>query len=119
MPNKQDGFQEEIQLQVLRRLHDNPELSQRALAKELGISLGSINYCFKALMEKGWVKIQNFGQSQHKMGYLYLLTPTGIKQKSHLTTKFLKRKIAEYEALRKEIETLKAESHDSGLFPKS
>jgi EPS-associated MarR family transcriptional regulator len=110
MNNKRTGFQEEIQFQVLRRLYQSPALSQRALAKELGISLGSINYCFQALMEKGWVKMQNFGQSQYKMGYIYLLTPAGIKQKSKLTGDFLKRKLTEYEALREEIKQLKAET---------
>jgi len=114
MANKQAAFQEEIQLQVLRRLHKSPDLSQRALAKELGISLGSINYCFKALIEKGWVKIQNFGHSNHKMGYIYLLTPAGIKQKSNLTAVFLKQKLVEYEVLREEIESLRAESQYPG-----
>lgn len=103
------GFQEEIQFEVLRRLHHTPDLSQRALAKELGISLGSINYCFQALMEKGWIKMQNFSQSQHKLRYAYLLTPTGIAEKSKLTAQFLKRKMAEYDALQKEIKRLRAE----------
>jgi EPS-associated MarR family transcriptional regulator len=104
------GFQEEIQFEVLRRLDRMPQLSQRALAKELGISLGSINYCFQALMSKGWIKMQNFGQSKHKRRYAYLLTPMGISEKSKLTAEFLKRKIAEYEVLHKEIEHLKAET---------
>lgn len=103
------GFQEEIQFRVLRRLHQTPDLSQRALAKELGISLGSINYCFQALMVKGWVKMQNFSRSQHKLGYVYLLTPTGLAQKSRLTAEFLKRRMGEYDALREEIEQLKTE----------
>ena len=109
MNNRRDEFQEDIQFQVMRRLHDSPELSQRTLAKELGISLGSINYCFQALMEKGWIKMQNFSHSQHKLGYAYLLTPAGITEKSRLTVSFLKRKKAEYEALHREIEQLKAE----------
>ena len=104
------GFQEEIQFEVLRRLGQSPDLSQRILAKELGISLGSINFCFQALMEKGWIKMQNFSQSKHKLGYIYLLTPEGILEKSKLTTEFLRRKTAEYEALRAEIEALQAES---------
>jgi EPS-associated MarR family transcriptional regulator len=102
-------LQEETQLRVLRRLHATPTVSQRALSREFGISLGSINYCFRALMEKGWVKMHNFSQSQHKLGYAYLLTPAGIAQKSRLTAHFLKRKQAEYEALRGEIEQLQAE----------
>jgi len=102
------GFQEEIQFEVLRRLHQSPDLSQRVLAKELGISLGSINLCFQALVEKGWIKMQNFSQSKHKLRYAYLLTPTGIAEKSKLTAEFLKRKTVEYEALQREIEQLKA-----------
>lgn len=103
------GFQEEIQFEVLRRLHQSPDLSQRVLAKELGISLGSINFCFQALVEKGWIKMQNFSQSQHKLRYAYLLTPAGIAEKSKLTAEFLKRKTVEYEALQREIEQLKAD----------
>ncbi len=109
MNKRRDEFQQALQFQVLRRLHDNPDISQRTLAKELGISLGSINYCFQALMEKGWVKMQNFSHSQHKLGYAYLLTPTGIAEKTRLTASFLKRKRAEYEVLYQEIEQLKAE----------
>lgn len=109
MTSRRAEFQEDIQFRVLRRLHETPDLSQRTLAKELGISLGSINYCFQALMEKGWIKMQNFSQSQHKFGYAYLLTPRGIAQKSKLTVAFLRRKMAEYEVLSKEIEQLKEE----------
>jgi EPS-associated MarR family transcriptional regulator len=112
MMNRRASLQEDIQFQVLRRLHETPDLSQRILAKELGISLGSINFCFQALVEKGWVKIQNFSQSSHKMGYVYLLTPTGIAEKTVLTARFLKRKMEEHEALRDEIEQLKAELPD-------
>jgi EPS-associated MarR family transcriptional regulator len=103
------GFQKEIQFEVLRRLHQTPEVSQRTLARELGISLGSINFCLQALVEKGWIKMQNFSQSKHKLGYVYLLTPAGVAEKSKLTTEFLKRKVAEYETLQAEIEALRAE----------
>lgn len=109
MISRRASLQEDIQFQVLRRLNEAPDLSQRTLAKELGISLGSINFCFQALMEKGWVKMHNFNQSSHKMGYVYLLTPSGIAEKSKLTTRFLKRKMEEYEVLRGEIEQLKTE----------
>lgn len=95
---------------MLRRLQQTPDLSQRALAKELGFSLGSINYCFQTLVENGWVKMQNYNQSKHKFRYAYLLTPAGIAEKSKLTADFLKRKLAKYEALREEIEQLKAEA---------
>lgn len=103
------GFQEEIQFEVLRRLHHTPEVSQRALAKDLGVGLGTINFCFQAIVEKGLVKMQNFSQSKNKLRYAYLLTPAGVAEKSKLTAKFLRRKVAEYEALQAEIETLKAE----------
>ena len=98
-----------MQLQVLRLLQESPEHSQRAIARELGVSLGSINYCFQALAEKGWVKLHNFSQSKHKLGYMYLLTPSGVKQKSKLAASFLKRKLVEYEALEREIEALRHE----------
>ena len=103
------GFQEEIQFEVLRRLHQTPQVSQRALAKDLGVGLGTINFCFQALVEKGLVKMQNFSQSKNKLRYAYLLTPAGVAEKSKLTAEFLRRKVAEYEALQAEIETLKAE----------
>jgi len=102
-------FQGEIQFEVLRRLHQTPEVSQRALAKDLGVGLGTINFCFQALVEKGLVKMQNFSQSKNKLRYVYLLTPAGVAEKSKLTPEFLKRKVAEYETLQAEIEALRAE----------
>ena len=107
------GFQEEIQFEVLRRLHQTPQVSQRALAKDLGVGLGTINFCFQALVEKGLVKMQNFSQSANKLRYAYLLTPAGMAEKSKLTAEFLRRKVAEYEVLQAEIETLKAEMNSS------
>ena len=107
------GFQEEIQFEVLRRLHQTPQVSQRALAKDLGVGLGTINFCFQALVEKGLVKMQNFSQSKNKLRYAYLLTPAGVAEKSKLTAEFLMRKVAEYEALQAEIETLNAEMNFS------
>lgn len=103
------GFQEEVQFEVLRRLHQTPEISQRILAKELGISLGSINFCFQALVDKGWIKMQNFSHSRNKLRYAYLLTPAGVAEKAKLTAEFLRRKVAEYEALQAEIAELKSE----------
>jgi EPS-associated MarR family transcriptional regulator len=103
------GFQEEIQFEGMRRLLQTPQVSQRALAKDLGVGLGTINFCFQALVEKGLVKMQNFGQSKNKLRYAYLLTPAGAAEKSKLTAEFLKRKLAEYEALQAEIEVLKLE----------
>jgi len=103
------GFQEEIQFEVLRRLHQTPQVSQRALAKDLGVGLGTINFCFQALVEKGLVKTQNLSQSQNKLRYAYLLTPDGVAEKSKLTAEFLRRKVAEYETLQAEIKALKFE----------
>ncbi len=93
----------------MRRLHQTPQVSQRALAKALGVWLGTINFCFQALVEKGLVKIQNLSQSKNKLRYAYLLTPAGVAEKSELTVEFLKRKVAECEALRAEIEALTSE----------
>mgnify|MGYP003348216037 CR=1 FL=1 len=84
-------------------------LLTQAPAKDLGVGLGTINFCFQALVEKGLVKMQNFSQSKNKLRYAYLLTPTGVAEKSKLTAEFLKRKVAEYETLQAEIQTLKAE----------
>ena len=108
-PKRSAGFQEEIQFAVLRRLHKTPEMSQRALANELGISLGSINFCLQALVKKGCLKMKNFGRSTEKLRYVYLLTPTGLAEKSLLTSQFLRRKTAEYEALQRDIEDLKTD----------
>jgi EPS-associated MarR family transcriptional regulator len=87
----------------------SPEMSQRELAEALGVSVGAANYCLKALVEKGWVKLENFQKNPNKLGYLYLLTPMGIRAKAQLTTSFLRRKLAEYEALQAEIHQLQAE----------
>jgi len=103
------GFKEEIQFEVLRRLLQTPQVSQRALAKDLGVGLGTINFCFHALVEKCLVKMQNFSQSNNKLLYAYILMPAGVAEKSKLTAEFLKRKVAEYETLQAEIQTLKAE----------
>lgn len=100
---------EESYLQVLRLLQTNPRVNQRGLAAALGISLGKTNYCLKALMNKGLIKVQNFRSSDNKLAYAYLLTPAGIAEKADLTTRFLKRKVAEYEALNHEIEQLRQE----------
>lgn len=95
---------------MLRILEQEPELSQRELAKQLGVSTSGVNYCLKALIGKGWVKVQNFAQSKNKLGYAYVLTPSGMAHRACLTGRFLKRKMQEYEALRAEIEALKSET---------
>ena len=93
----------------MQLLHDNPHLSQREMAKALGLSFGGINYCLNALIDKGLIKIHNFSQNQNKFGYVYLLTPSGISEKAMLTNSFLKRKLQEYETLKAEIKALELE----------
>lgn len=105
-----DAPQDETLFKVLRTLEANPQTSQRELAESMGMSLGKANYCLKALVDKGLVKVRNFRNSQNKLAYAYLLTPKGVAAKGRLTGRFLKRKMAEYEALRREIEELKREA---------
>ncbi len=93
----------------MRLLEAKPDISQRELAEQLGISLGGLNYCLRALANKGLVKIQNFTENPNKLGYVYLLTPKGIAAKAQLAGGFLKRKMAEYDALKAEIESLRSE----------
>ena len=99
----------DVQYKVLSVLHQNPSLSQRELAKKLKISLGGINYCLKSLVDVGHIKITNFNNNPNKSNYLYLLTPQGVLQKSSLTAEFLKRKLIEYNELKKEIESIQSE----------
>lgn len=100
---------EQAKLKILQQLTIKPDSSQRELAQALDISLGSVNYCLRALIEKGCIKMHNFQQQKNKAVYAYLLTPKGIKEKMQLTAHFLERKRQEYEALRAEIEMLRAE----------
>ena len=104
--------QKDIRLDLLRKLESSHECTQRELSKEMGVSLGKVNYCIRKLTEKGLIKITNFKQNPNKVGYAYLLTPQGIEEKSRLTFAFLKRKIIEYETLKKEIIALKLESEE-------
>ena len=90
--------------EILRRIVKNPTATQRDLAKDLNLSLGKVNYCLKALKEKGLIKIQNFQKNPNKISYIYILTPKGLREKTKLTMNFMKRKIKEYEALKKELE---------------
>lgn len=103
---------------LLKTLEDNPGLSQRDLAKRLGISLGKVNFCLNALVEKGSLKISNFRNNDNKLAYAYLLTPRGIEEKARITVNFLKHKMQEYERLRKEIEELQHEAEQKGLLEK-
>jgi EPS-associated MarR family transcriptional regulator len=112
MPSTHAQQIEDLQFRVLKLLRDKPDISQRDLAAQLGISHGKMNYCLNALMEKGLVKLQNFSNSQHRWRYAYVLTPAGLAEKAALTGRFLKRKMAEYEALRAEIEALQSEAHN-------
>ena len=98
---------------TLKLLQENPGVSQRSLAKEVGINVSSINFCLKALVEKGWIKMGNFSKNPDKLSYTYLLTPTGVAEKAVLTQRFLQRKMAEYEKLRGEIEALQLEEEQS------
>lgn len=100
MKDNQDHFE------VLRKINSKPNSSQRELAGELGFSLGKLNYCLKALKDKGLIKIKNFRKNPNKLGYVYILTPKGISTRTQLTLKFMKRKIQEFDELKKEIEEL-------------
>ncbi len=101
---------DELRYRLLKQLEKNPNLSQRELASLMGISLGRVNYCLNALIERGWVKARNFGQSQNKMGYAYLLTAKGVDEKARVTLAFFKYKQKEYDDLVKELETLREEA---------
>jgi EPS-associated MarR family transcriptional regulator len=106
MTSRQAQIQEDTYFRVMRILQDNPDLTQRELAEKLGVSVGGLNYCLNALMDKGWVKMQNFQNSKNKFKYVYLLTPQGIAEKVALTSRFLERKMQEYETLKAEIASL-------------
>ena len=101
---------DEVRYRLLKLLEANPELSQRDVARELGASLGRVNYCLRALAEKGWIKAANFTNSRNKSAYMYLLTPEGIKAKARLTKEFLQIRLREHEALKREIEQLRADA---------
>ena len=106
MSTRQQQLQEDTHFRVLTMLEIKPDMNQREMARALGVSLGGVNYCLRALVAKGLVKIHNFQENDNKLGYAYLLTPNGIAAKLALTSHFLKRKQQEYEALKVEIETL-------------
>jgi EPS-associated MarR family transcriptional regulator len=103
---------DEYRVKILKKLEEDPRISQRDLANELGISLGKTNYCLRALMEKGLIKANNFKNSRNKKAYMYLLTRQGMVEKASATARFLERKVAEYEALQREIEVLKRQMQD-------
>lgn len=101
---------DETAYKLLKLVQEDPNISQRELAEELGISLGKANYCLKAVMERGLVKAKNFYRSTNKRGYMYLLTNKGINEKARVTFRFLKYKMQEYEALEAEIAQIKQEA---------
>ena len=103
MEDKQYKRDNQDHFNVLRKIKSKPNSTQRELAYDLGFSLGKLNYCLKALQEKGLVKIHNFQKNPNKLVYVYLLTPKGIKEKTNLTLNFMKRKMSEYDQLKKEI----------------
>lgn len=104
---------ENTRFTVLRLLEINPQMTQRDLAQAMGVSLGKTNYCLKALLDKGLLKVHNFQSSQRKLAYAYLLTPSGIAEKAALTGRFLQRKMDEFEALKAEIASLQSEAEIS------
>ncbi len=108
MKIKAKNINSDTHFRILIAISENPYITQRELAKELGVSLGRINYCIKALAEIGYIKLINFKNNPKKLNYLYVLTPNGISQKTLLVKDFLKRKIAEYELLEKEIHLIKS-----------
>ena len=119
MTQRQAQIQEDTHFRIMRILQDNPDLTQRELADQLGMSVGGLNYCLKALIDKGFVKMGNFQKSKNKFKYVYLLTPQGIAERVMLTSRFLQRKMEEYEALKAEIERLRAEVEDNSNPPLS
>ena len=122
MSSQRDKLQQDVRFRILRLLESNPQISQRALSRELGISLGSVNYCLKALVQKGQLKISNFRASNNKLRYAYALTPKGVAEKTALTTRFLQGKLKEYDALKAEIESLQEDLElgaDMGPAPRA
>jgi EPS-associated MarR family transcriptional regulator len=101
---------DEYRYKILKLVQTKPDISQRELAKELGVSLGKANFCLKALIEKGLLKATNFRNSHNKLAYMYLLTPSGVEEKSKITLRFLKTKMHEYELLQQELKVLVEET---------
>jgi EPS-associated MarR family transcriptional regulator len=102
---------DQTRYRLLKLLELTPEVSQRRLAEELGVSVGKVNFCLRALLDKGLLKVRNFRDSQNKLAYAYYLTPKGAKEKVRATSGFLQRKMAEYQELEREIEELRREVH--------
>lgn len=105
--SQRNMLSDEDRFKLFRLIEANPRMSQRDVARALGISLGKVNYCINALVSKGWVKATNFKNSRNKAAYMYLLTPRGLQEKAAFTAKFLQRKIEEHDALKEEIEAIR------------
>jgi EPS-associated MarR family transcriptional regulator len=110
MTDRSESFREDVRFKVLRMLEGDTHYSQRDIADALGVSLGGVNYCLKALIQKGYVKVANFRHSNNKLRYAYVLTPSGIAERTMLTGRFLQRKMREYDAIKAEIDALMQES---------
>lgn len=106
-------MEDEIHYKLLKVLEETPDVTQRELAARLGISLGKANYCLRALMGRGWVKMDNFRRNPNKMGYVYLLTPGGIEEKARFAVRFLRHKLHEFDVLKADIERLQLEVENS------
>ena len=107
---------DELQHKLFKAITEHPQTNQRELSQHLGISLGKANYCIKGLIEKGWIKAQNFKNNKNKLSYVYLLTPSGIEQKASVTIRYLKRKMQEYDELKAAVEELKKEVDIGEVF---
>jgi EPS-associated MarR family transcriptional regulator len=110
---KNANRREDVHFRILGVVEQNPRASQREIAARLGVSLGGVNYCLNALVQKGHVKVENFKASTNKLGYFYVLTPEGVADRARLAARFVKRKMAEYEAIKAEIEGLRREFNDT------
>ena len=115
MTTQRDKLREDVQFRILRLLQDNPEMSQRDLAKAVGVSTGGIHYVLNALLDKGLLKLGNFTAAEDKRRYAYVLTPTGIAKRADLTKRFLVRKMAEYEQLKTEIDEVRGDLSDAEM----
>jgi EPS-associated MarR family transcriptional regulator len=115
MTTQRDKLREDVQFRILRLLQDNPEMSQRDLAKAVGVSTGGIHYVLNALLDKGLLKLGNFTAAEDKRRYAYVLTRKGIAAKADLTKRFLVRKMAEYELLKSEIEEVRGDLSDAEM----
>lgn len=109
------NYEQEIRYRLLKVLSQDPNLGQRDMAKRMGISLGKVNYCVSELASKGWIKITRFKSAKKKMPYTYMLTPKGVEEKGRLTLRFLKRKLSEYEEIKKQIRELHCEVEQESL----